>query len=174
MKIKNLLFFALCLISLASYADDKGHFYALTEAGQTKITAASSSSYSISSNSWDVGIGYEAGNHQLEFTAGSAFSLSASSGDSTSSINFSNSILVYHYKIINSGNFRPFIGFGRYGGTLSVTGSTDEAYSRNIYDLGIEVPLDDNSSVRFKYLKSLEVTGYASFSAFNVGLLYRF
>jgi len=174
MKIKHILFSTFFFVSLLSHAENDGRFFAVTEAGQTKLAAPTTSSYSFTSNSWDVGIGYENGSHQLEFTAGSAMSLSSTTGGTTTSYDLSSYSYIYNYKILTSGNFRPFIGFGRYGGTQTVTSGTAETYSRNIYDLGIEVPLDDNSSIRLKYLKSLEVTGYTTISAVMLGLLYRF
>ena len=175
MKFKNSIYAVFFLLSpFIAHAENEGRFYAVTEAGQTKMTAPTTTNYSFTSNSWNVGLGYEQDHSSIEFTYGSAISLSSTYGNSTSDYDLSNYTFVYNYKLWNTGNFRPFVGLGRYGGTLAVTGQTDLDYAYSIFDAGLEVPLDDNSSIRFKYMKTYNAAGYTSFQVYLLGLMYRF
>jgi len=175
MKFKYSIYAVIFLLMpFIAHAENEGRFYALTEAGQTKLAANTSSDYSFTSNSWNIGLGYEQDKTSMEFTYGSALSLSETYNGSTTELNFNNYTFVLNYKLWNTGNFRPFVGLGRMGGTRSYTGESDVEYSRNIYDLGLEVPLDDNSAIRIRYLRSFKLENYVTFSTISVGLLYRF
>lgn len=162
------------LIPFVAHAENEGRFYAVTEAGQTKMTAPTTTAYSITSNSWDLGFGYEKDKHAVELTYGNGINYSQTYSSSTSSFGLTNYTVVYNYKLWNTGNIRPFVGIGYYGGTFSATGSSDVEYSYNMYNVGVEVPLDDSSSIRFKYLRTYNDTGYTSFQAYSIGLMYRF
>lgn len=169
---------ATLLISLfafgLSHADEKNGFYVVAEAGSTEMAAPSTSKYSITSNSYNFGAGYEVDSLSVEFTYGNGFNLSSTIGSTTTELSLSNYTLVVNYKILNSGNFRPFVGIGRYGGTTSFTGYASEDYSRNMWNVGVEVPLDNTTSIRAKYIKTFELTGYVGFTSYSLGLLYRF
>lgn len=176
MLIKKLctILLLLFIISTSATADENKGFYVVAEAGSTEMKAPTTTKYTISSNSYNFGAGYEVDSLSAEFTYGSGFKLSSTYGTSTSTIELSNWTIVLNYKILNSGNFRPFIGVGRYGGTVNITGYGSEEYSRNLWNLGIEIPLDTTTSIRAKYLKTFDVSGYTGFTNYSLGLLYRF
>jgi len=165
------LFFPL----LAFSADNKG-FYVAGDAGQTKLSSSgtSTTSISVTSNSYNLGLGYEVDNMSVEYSFGSAAYVSSTVGTTTSTVELTNWTLVANYKLLNTGNFKPYLGLGRYGGTVNLTGYSSQDYSRNIWNAGVEIPLDNTSSLRVKYFKSFEVSGYAGFSGYSAGLIYRF
>jgi len=164
------------LLPLLSFSADNKGFYVVGEAGSTELSSSSTSttSVSVTSNSYNLGLGYEVDKMSVEYTYGSAGYVSTTVGTTTSTVELTNWTLVANYKLLNTGNFRPYIGIGRYGGTVNLTGYSSVDYSRNIWNAGLEIPLDNASSVRLKYFKSFEVTGYAGFSGYSAGLMYRF
>jgi len=163
------------LFHLLSFSADNKGFYVVGDAGSTELSPRSSStSVSVTSNSYNFGLGYEVDNWAVEYMTGSAAYVSTTIGTTASTVELTNWTLVANYKLLNTGNFKPFIGIGRYGGTVNMTGYSSEDYSRNIWNAGIEIPLDNSSSLRVKYFKSFEVTEYAGFSGYSAGLIYRF
>jgi len=177
MKFKCLFlwFFVICLPSVV-FAEDIKRYYAVSEIGTT--TSANSNSYTLTGNSWGVGLGYEVDKFSIEFLVGSAFRLKESYRANSYDYSFTTTALLLNYKIIDSGNFRPFVGIGTVGGNRKIVqnGATifSESGSRAVYDLGIEIPLDDNSVVRLKYISTTKKTGYSDISSYNAGLLFRF
>ena len=172
----NLLLLGLLLPVLCFSAETKG-FFVVGEAGSTELSSTSVSTKSVSSvtsNSYNLGLGYEVDKWSVEYTFGSAGYVSSTVGKVTTTVDLTNWTFVVNYKILNSGNFRPFIGFGSYGGTVNLTGNSSEDYSRNIWNAGFEIPLDNSSTVRLKYFKSVQDTKYVGFSGFSAGLMYRF
>jgi hypothetical protein len=166
--------FVLFISPVATMASEKNGFYVIAEAGTTEMKAPTTTTYTISSNSYNFGAGYEVDSLSAEFTYGSGFKLSSTIGSSSETLELTNWTLALNYKILNSGNFRPYIGVGRYGGSVNITGYASQEYSRNLWNLGIEVPLDNTTSIRAKYLKTFDVSGYTGFTTYSLGLLYRF
>jgi hypothetical protein len=173
-KIKPLVFAFSISFSSCVFADEKSGFFVIADTGVTKLSAPSTTEYSLSSNSYNLGLGFESGRTSVEFTYGSGFYLSSTYGSSTETFEITNWTLALNYKILNEGNFRPYIGLGRYGGTVNITGQSSENYGRNIYNVGLEIPLDTTSSIRIKYFQSFELSGYGTYSGTSAGLLYRF
>jgi len=176
MKLKKIFFLiVVCVFPAIVFADDIKRYYAVSEIGTTTYAA---SSYTLTGNSWNIGLGYEVDSLSAELLIGSAFRLRETYGASSYDYSFTTTSLFLNYKIINSGNFRPFIGIGSVSGTrtIEVNGATtySDSGSRFVYDLGLEVPLDDNSSIRFKYISTTPQVGYADYSSANIGLLFRF
>jgi outer membrane protein W len=173
---KTSFFTLIFLLPLLAFSAENKGFYVVGDAGSTELSAPSNSttSVSVTSNSYNLGLGYEVDKWSVEYTLGSAAYVSSTVGTTTSTVELTNWTLVANYKILNTGNFKPYIGIGRYGGTINLTGYSSEDYSRNIWNAGVEIPLDTTSSLRVKYFKSFEVTGYAGFSGFSAGLMYRF
>lgn len=176
--MKTLNKIAILVISIftfgLSHADEKKGFYVSAEAGSTKMKAPTTTTISVTSNSYNFGVGYEADSLSGEFTYGSGFNLSSTYGSSTSTFELSNWTVVFNYKILNTGNFKPFVGIGRYGGTVTTTSGTGGDYSRNMWNVGVEIPLDSTTSIRGKYIKTFDVTGYTGFTNYSFGLMYRF
>ena len=164
------------LFPLLSFSADNKGFYVVGDAGSTELSSSgtSTTSVSVTSNSYNLGLGYEVDKWSVEYTLGSAAYVSTTIGTTTTTVELTNWTLVANYKILNTGNFKPYIGMGRYGGTINITGYSSEDYSRNIWNAGAEIPLDKTSSLRVKYFKSFEVSGYAGFSGYSAGLMYRF
>jgi hypothetical protein len=171
---KICVIFVFSITPLVTMASEKNGFYVVAEAGTTEMKAPTTTTISITSNSYNFGAGYEADSLSGEFTYGSGFNLSSTYGSSTSTFELSNWTVVLNYKILNLGNFRPFLGVGRYGGTVTTTSGSGGDYSRNMWNVGVEVPLDSTTSIRGKYLKTFDVSGYTGFTNYSLGLLYRF
>jgi outer membrane protein W len=153
-------------------------FYAVSELGTTTYQSANQD-FELTGNSWNLGLGYEFNSgFSAELFFGSAFRLKETYPSGSYDFNFTTASLYLNYKIINSGNYRPFIGIGSVSGTrtIQVNGATtfSESGNRFVYDIGVEIPLDDNSSIRFKYASSTKQTDENNFSSANAGLLFRF
>ena len=163
----------------ASAEEYKSGFYAVANAGTSKQTLGSSR---VSSNIYELGGGYE---FNKNFAAEIAYGSMSSFGIATSTAASDYSVNAFHYSLLGklpvSENFIPFVSFGRVQGTESVTTSgTASANStssggRYVYGLGIEVPLEQRTALRFQtFTSTSSSTTSTKWNVFMAGLLVRF
>lgn len=179
LNLFSALIFSLCCFS-ASAQEFKPGFYGVAAGGNSTIKY---STLTIKGNAYQIGAGYDFNkNVSTEFTFGSISNFGLSNGSTTLNYDVTTTIIAGIFKVPLGGSLIPYGYLGRATGSESVSASSSSysssaasSGSRTIYGAGLEIPLEERSSIRIQYIKSSNsATTSAQVSMLTAGFVLRF
>ncbi len=179
LSLLGALLFSACCFS-ASAQEFKPGFYGVAAGGSSTIKY---STLTIKGNTYHIGAGYDFNkNISAELTVGSISNFGIANGSTTLDYDVRSTHIAGIFKVPLGGSLIPYGYLGRATGSQSISASSSSysssagsSGSKTLIGAGLEIPLEERSSIRIQYIKSSNsATSSTQLSTLTAGFVLRF